>query len=99
MVFNTYYMKNRFSLFTILFLSLIIKTQICSAFYTVESVPNPKVATNSYVSDPDHFLQQETISEINTLLSTLEQKTTDQVAVVVLNSIGEEDHEDFANKL
>jgi uncharacterized protein len=67
--------------------------------YTVETVPNTKVADNSYVSDPNHFLQQETLDEINSLLSALEKKTTDQVEVVVLNSIGEEDHEAFANRL
>ncbi len=67
--------------------------------YTVESVPNTKKATNSYVSDPDNFLQPSTASEINTLLTALEFRTSDQVALVVLNSIGEAVPKTFATQL
>lgn len=70
-----------------------------STVYTINNVPNPKVVNNTYVSDPDHFLKESTIAEINSLLASLETKTTDQVAVVVLNSIGEEVPKTFATAL
>jgi len=67
--------------------------------YTVETVPNTKLVNNSYVSNPDNILSEEAVSRINTVLSELESKTTVQVAVVVLQSIGEEDHIDFSQRL
>jgi uncharacterized protein len=70
-----------------------------SQTYTVESVPNTKLATNSYVSNPDNFLSESTVAEINTILGALEQQTTAQVAVVVINSIGDDDIFDFAQEL
>jgi uncharacterized protein len=67
--------------------------------YTVESVPNEKVNTGSYVSNPDGILSEGTVNSIDNVLTALEQSSTAQVAVVVLNSIGEEDHVDFAQRL
>jgi uncharacterized protein len=70
-----------------------------SQTYTVETVPNTKLINNSYVSNPDGLLQESTVSEINQLLSALENSATAQVAVVMLTSIGEESEVDFAQQL
>jgi uncharacterized protein len=67
--------------------------------YTVETVPNTKVANDSYISDPEHLLRDSTVMRINTLLRGLENQTTVQVAVVMLPSVGEEQDFDFAQKL
>jgi uncharacterized protein len=67
--------------------------------YTVETVPNTKLQNNSYVSNPDNILTEATVAEINSLLSALESVARAQVAVVVVQSIGEEDIFDFAQKL
>ncbi len=67
--------------------------------YTVESVPNTKLINNSYVSNPDNLLSSAAVDQINILLDSLEKKTTAQVAVVMLNSIGEADVTDFAQSL
>jgi uncharacterized protein len=67
--------------------------------YTVETVPNTKLVNNSYVSDPDNLLQPETIVSINNELRLLEDSTTAQVAVVMLKSIGDADHVNFAEAL
>jgi uncharacterized protein len=67
--------------------------------YTVESVPNTKLQNNSYVSNPNSILSQPTVNEINSILGSLEQQTTSQVAVVAIQSIGDEDIFDFAQKL
>jgi len=72
----------------------------CSAqTYTIESVPNMKLINNSYVTNPDNLINESTVIQINQQLATLEQQTTSQVAVVLLNSIGEETDFNFAQNL
>jgi len=66
----------------------------------INLVPNPKTAdANSFVSNPDGILSDETVRSLNTQLSELENETTAEVAVVAVNSIGLNDIDDFANKL
>lgn len=72
---------------------------LCAQTYTVETVPNTKLVNNSYVSNPDHILNEATVNEINTKLSDLEAKTSAQVALVVIQSIGDADIFDFAQRL
>lgn len=67
--------------------------------YTVESVPNIKLVNNSYVSNPDNIISVATVAAIDNTLRALEDSSTAQVAVVLLNSIGEDDHVDFAQRL
>lgn len=88
-------MKHTFLLWMLLLIPLATKSQS----YTVETVPNTKLVNNSYVSDPSHILNDSTVARINQLLGDLERTATAQVAVVMLPSIGEEDHIDFAQRL
>jgi uncharacterized protein len=67
--------------------------------YTIETVPNTRLINNSYVSNPDNLLSDQAVVEINLLLDSLEKKTSAQVAVVMLNSIGDADIFDFAQSL
>jgi len=67
--------------------------------YTVETAPKPAVINKSYVSDPEHILKDETIRQINEQIYYLEKVTTDQIAVVVLHSIGGASSRDFASRL
>ncbi len=67
--------------------------------YTVEAVPNPKTASNSYVSNPDRILSDSAVAVINTMLETLENKNSTQVAVVAIQSIGDQILFEFAQKL
>lgn len=67
--------------------------------YTVESVPKLRLYNKSYISDPDHLLKEETVQRMNQEIYLLEGITTDQVAVVVLGSIGSASPKDFANRL
>lgn len=67
--------------------------------YTVQRVPNSKLVNNSYVSDPDKLLKEETIHAIDNRLRALEDSTTVQVAVVMLKSIGDNDIFTFAQDL
>ncbi|HEX8041504.1 MAG TPA: TPM domain-containing protein, partial [Chryseosolibacter sp.] len=70
-----------------------------TAQHTVESVPNQKLINGSYVSDPDGILGAGTVAQIDTLLRSLEKRTTVQVAVVALQSIGDYDDFGFAQEL
>jgi uncharacterized protein len=66
---------------------------------TIESIPNQKLINNSYVSNPDNILNQATTAQIDSILSSLEKKTSAQVAVVAVSSIGDQDVFEFAQKL
>jgi len=70
-----------------------------SQAYTVDTVPNVKLQTNSYVSNPNGLISESTLNQIDQKLASLEQSTTAQVSVVMLNSIGDEDITDFAQSL
>ena len=78
---------------------LIFRANSYGQTYTVETVPNTKLVNNSYVSDPAGILDSYTVSEINSLLDSLEKKSTAQVAVVMLPSIGDADRFEFAQAL
>lgn len=68
--------------------------------YTLETVPNPKKNPSShYVSNPDNILSASAVAKIDSMLVALEDSTTAQVAVVFVNSIGEQIPKDFATAL
>jgi uncharacterized protein len=67
--------------------------------YTVENVPNPKNGGVGYVSNPDGILDGADVATLNRLISSLEDSSTAQIAVVIINSIGVENPKDFATTL
>ncbi|HEY5824194.1 MAG TPA: TPM domain-containing protein, partial [Cyclobacteriaceae bacterium] len=78
---------------------LLFPFTVLAQTYTVETVPDTKLGTNSYVSNPDGIISEITVEQINVILDSLEKKTTAQVSVVLLNSIGNADVFDFAQQL
>lgn len=70
-----------------------------SAQYTVETVPNQRVKNGSHISNPDNILQPGTVNQIDTLLQRLEKKVSVEVAVVILQSIGDADLFEFSQNL
>lgn len=80
-------------------LILLFVTIRLTAQSTVESIPNQKLVNGSYVSNPDNILDKNIVSRIDTLLRSLEQKTSVQVAVVAVESIGDADIFEFAQEL
>jgi len=84
---------------TISFLLIAVVSTAHSQSYTVETVPNTRLINNSHVSNPDQLLSGEAVTTINQLLDSLEKKTSAQVAVVMLNSIGDADIFDFTQTL
>lgn len=82
-------------LFLLLCLSFQAKAQ--NNAYTVESVPNVHLENKMrYVSNPGGLLSQEACAAIDSMLWKLEQKTSIEVAVIALPSIGNENSFDFA---
>jgi len=68
--------------------------------YTVQTIPNPKTAdAHAFVSNPDGILKAETVQEINTYLDSLQAQTSAEVAVVAVNSIGNNEIKSFATDL
>ena len=68
--------------------------------YTVDEVPNPKTNdASAFVANPDGIISEETVYQLNTMLQNLEAKNKAEIAVVVLNSIGDNDIFDFGVKL
>lgn len=73
---------------------------IAQTAYTVESIPNPKSGGGGgYVSNPDGILSEGEVMQLNGVATALEESSTAQVAIVIVNSIGEENPKDFATRL
>lgn len=67
--------------------------------YSVDQVPDPKQDGIGYVSDPDDILDYASEQELNKLISGIKSKTSAEIAIVMLTSIGDEVPKDFAVKL
>jgi len=57
--------------------------------WTPESVPDPRAANYSYVSDPHRYLSEPEIGELNGILGKMEKERGTQFAVVILDRISE----------
>lgn len=84
----------RILLFFILFTSLGLFAQ--ETVYTTTSVPNPKDFGGGWVSDPNNYLSAEDRAQLNSIITAVENKSTAQIAVVIVPSIGTEVPKDFA---
>ncbi|MBK8807432.1 MAG: TPM domain-containing protein [Bacteroidales bacterium] len=87
----------RYSVLIILFLGLSV--QLFSKEWTVSSVPNPKKNYGGFVSNPDGVLSETVANQINAIITNLESNTQIEIAVVVLNDIGNAVPKNFATEL
>lgn len=68
--------------------------------YRVEDIPNVQVADRTrFVSNPDGLLSPQAVYRIDTMLYALKESGKAQVAVVAVNSIGDETPFDFLQQL
>lgn len=68
--------------------------------YTVETIPNVRLTDRyNHVSNPDGIIQPQDVDRINSLLQTVEDSLGIEVAVVAVESIGENDARMFATDL
>ena len=86
--------------FSILSFFLFSTTLLFGTEYTIETVPNVHLQNaKAFVSNPDVILSPSTEQQINLLLDSLQTKTSAEVAVVAVNSIGDADIKQFATAL
>ena len=79
---------------------LFTTTLLFGAEYTIETIPNVHLQNaKAFVSNPDAILSPSTEQQINLLLDSLQTKTSVEVAVVAVNSIGDADIKQFATAL
>jgi len=77
-------------------LIILLSLTASGAVYNLENIPNPKVVdSRTYVSNPDRIIRNETVRELNILLDSLEKATRTEVAVVLVESIGDENNSNF----
>lgn len=82
------------------FLAIGIGTAAGQKVYTVDDVPNVRlVDAGSAVSNPDGTLSAATVAEVDRKLVALQRQTSIEMAVAVINSIGEDTPEDFGISL
>ena len=84
-------------------LLLIINMLVISSFafsqYTVKTVPDPKKTGSGFVSNPDNILTKQEVTEIDSLVQEVQDSAKAQIAVVVLQSIGNVVPKTFATEL
>lgn len=67
--------------------------------YTVSTVPDPKKTGTGFVSNPDNILSQEEVHLIDSLIQEVQDSSKAQIAVVILQSIGDEIPKTFSTEL
>lgn len=90
-------LKNLFTSF--LFSSILLYCLSANAQEGLDKIVNPKTAGNGYVSNADSILTENTVQQINTLVKPLDQQGKAQIAVVLVNSIGDQVPKEFATAL
>lgn len=88
-------MKKTILLLTVLFLL----SYSGYAQWTVKTVPDPKVDGPGFVSNPDHILLEKEAAYLDSIIQEVEDSSKAQVAVVMLQSIGDEIPKTFATEL
>lgn len=66
--------------------------------FTIEKIPDPMMH-GGYVSNPDHLVSQETAAALNNQMQQLDQSGRAQVAIVLLETIGDKVPKDVAHEI
>ena len=86
-------------LLNILFLFITLLSIQAQGTYAVNTVPNPKDIEGGWVSDPDNYLSESHKTELNQIITEIENTSKAQIAIVILPSIGEAIPKNFAVSL
>lgn len=82
------------------FLAILLPLQLWGGTYTLETIPNTRLSDRyNYVSNPDGIITPGDVQQINRLLRSLEDSLGIEVAVVAVESIGDNEARDFATDL
>lgn len=84
----------------IITLFLVFGSFLAEAQWTVKTVPDPKDGGGmGYVSNPDNILKSFEVDSLNAMIKETEDSATAQIAVIMLESIGDEVPKNFATEL
>lgn len=91
-------------IFTLILCALLGSLTLMATIYTPKTVPNPKNApsdggTYNYVANPDSLISPADVIELNRLCTKLDSLTDVELAIVVLDSIGDADTHSFGLEL
>lgn len=90
----------RFRYYLLLLFYFPIYINVWGIEYNVETVPNVRLNDRyNYVSNPDNIISAADVARINQLLRSLEDSLSIEVAVVALESIGNNEARTFATEL
>ena len=67
--------------------------------WTVKTVPDPKLEGLGFVSNPDNILLDNEIAYLDSIIQEVEDSSKAQIAIVMLESIGEDVPKTFATEL
>lgn len=68
--------------------------------YTIDNIPNVHLSNaQDFVSNPDGILSLPTVNELNRIILSIQKQTSSEIAVVVVQSIGDEEIKPFATSL
>lgn len=68
--------------------------------YTIDNIPNVHLSNaQDFVSNPDGILSLPTVNELNRIILSIQEQTSSEIAVVVVQSIGDEEIKPFATNL
>ena len=68
--------------------------------YTIDNLPNVHLSNaQDFVSNPDGILSLPTVNELNRIILSIQEQTSSEIAVVVVQSIGDEEIKPFATNL
>ena len=68
--------------------------------YTVEDIPNVHIADKTkFVTNPDNILSDSAVNQMNSMIGDIWSKTSAEVVAVAVESIGNDDINDFATQL
>ncbi|WP_170117554.1 TPM domain-containing protein [Chitinophaga ginsengisoli] len=88
----------RYHLYWLLLLFTLACGKKKDAGFSIEKIPDP-MQHSGYVSNPDHLITTETEAALNEQMRQLEQSGRAQVAIVLLNTIGDKVPKDVAHDL
>lgn len=92
-------MRKTLLLLTVFF-GFIATSNLSAATYSPATVPNPKVfGQGYYVSNPDSIISPDDVNYLNNCCRLLEDSTDVELAIVVLESIGDYEPFDFGYEL
>jgi len=88
-------LRNYGPVFLLLFHLSLLSGQISNP----ENIPNPQTTRDAFVSDPDGILSAGEVAALDRICQEIEDSTTAEIAVVVVQSIGQEEPKLFATEL